>query len=412
MKGWPPPASAHRLRSAGRLVRLARVASVNTEEQLLEAVGRVYDAVLAPDPAQVIGQVLHDAMGVDSWIGFVSHHRSGELLRMVAASGNFDAAARADYRAYYHARNLWYQNCTFRQPPYVALGEEIVDPTSFARSEFAADWCSRVGIYHMVGCFYPLDAERVVACGLHLPKGAGPFDEARKRRFALLMRHLAQAQQIAERLGALDGARHTGLEVIDGLGIGAILVDAGGRAVFANAVAERALRHSRWLTVRSGELRPVDTLLLARFRQAVHDAAQAAAGEGFGHGDLMRLHDPLDGELSVLVAPARAALTNDPAAPCGAIVLFPDPDADPAPLARDIAEVLRITPAEARLVAQLVRGRTLVQAASALQVSVNTAKAQLQSAFRKTGHTRQAELVSAVLTHPLLRLRGAHSAAP
>lgn len=74
------------------------------------------------------------------------------------------------------------------------------------------------------------------------------------------------------------------------------------------------------------------------------------------------------------------------------------------PPAGAIAEAFGLTPAESRLVAALVRGGTLVEAAKRNGITINTAKTQLASVFLETGHQRQADLIAAVLGNPVLRL--------
>jgi DNA-binding CsgD family transcriptional regulator len=78
-----------------------------------------------------------------------------------------------------------------------------------------------------------------------------------------------------------------------------------------------------------------------------------------------------------------------------AMLMASERNADPDPL--DIRERLGLTRAEAELVALLCRGLRVDDCAAARGVSVATARAQLASAFAKTGTTSQARLVSHVL---------------
>lgn len=78
------------------------------------------------------------------------------------------------------------------------------------------------------------------------------------------------------------------------------------------------------------------------------------------------------------------------------VLLFQGLVRDYVPSHSRLIEVFGVTPAEARLIAQLLDGLTLTAAAEALQVSRNTARAQLSSIFAKTGVNRQAQLVKLV----------------
>jgi DNA-binding CsgD family transcriptional regulator len=52
-----------------------------------------------------------------------------------------------------------------------------------------------------------------------------------------------------------------------------------------------------------------------------------------------------------------------------------------------------LTPAETRVLASLLAGRTLAETAAALGVAQGTAKTHLDNIFGKTGVTRQADLM-------------------
>ena len=59
-----------------------------------------------------------------------------------------------------------------------------------------------------------------------------------------------------------------------------------------------------------------------------------------------------------------------------------------------LRDVLRLTPAEARLAQALFEGASLQEAATRFAVSPNTLRAQLSSIFGKTQTNRQSELVA------------------
>ncbi|MGJ3230744.1 MAG: helix-turn-helix transcriptional regulator [Oceanicaulis sp.] len=62
----------------------------------------------------------------------------------------------------------------------------------------------------------------------------------------------------------------------------------------------------------------------------------------------------------------------------------------------DLASLFSLTPAEARLAADLAAGHTLAEIADMHSVHISTLRAQLRSIFSKTGVSKQSEFVSAV----------------
>jgi DNA-binding CsgD family transcriptional regulator len=76
-------------------------------------------------------------------------------------------------------------------------------------------------------------------------------------------------------------------------------------------------------------------------------------------------------------------------------------DTSPSPNAATIAAALGVTPAEANLCAELVRGLTVAAAAARLGIRMPTARSQLRSVFAKTETRRQAELMALLACLPV-----------
>jgi DNA-binding CsgD family transcriptional regulator len=370
-------------------------------ERLSSLVGDLYEAALDPGQADRLGPILCQAMGVGSCIMFLTEHPSGRMIDLVSSTPNFDAAARRDYAAHYHARNPWYLTAVGRTPPYVARGEELIDYPAFERTEFCADWCSRMDIFHMIGGVVPVRPGVVVGSGIHKTRRQGAFSDPEKHHYALLMRHLARSLQVADRMSAGRNGAALDQAVVHGLAVGVMLVDRERRIVQANAIAERLLRSLRWFSARHGVVQPVHPADRDAFARRV--ASAAGAGNGLGAGGPMQLRDPVDRDLAVLVAPFRSAPGGHENGRLSAIV-FADPDARTPPPPTDIARVLGVSRAEAELVSMLAGGATLVEAARAIGISVNTAKTQLKSVFQKTGARRQADIIERVIRDPVLQL--------
>lgn len=372
-------------------------------QRLSGFIGDIYEA--AADPGQVdrIGSAILRAMDVDSGILFTADPTSGEMQRLVSASANFDGAARRDYRAYYHARNEWFQRAWMKKPPYVRRGEELIDYRDFQRTEFCADWCRRVGIFHMIGGVVPVAPGVVAGSGIHRTERRGAFTESERDTYALIMAHVGRALQLATRLGMpADGG--LSLEVLHGLGIGLMLLDERCGLVFANAAAERLLSAMRWFSHAARRVTPVHPAERPRFEAEVAAACRTSGGSGLSPGTILAVEDPIDGSLAVTIAPFRAAGIGLGGERAVAAVVFAPPGEAAALAPFEIAELYGLSSAEGRLVARLCDGDSLVESAAALGISVNTAKTQLQSIFLKTGHNRQAQLVAAIRSNPLVRL--------
>lgn len=374
------------------------------EAQLHTAIGEIYARVLDPARAAIAGQVIEEALGIGSSIHFVSEAHGGKMTRLLSASENFDDDARRDYADYYHARNVWFERALPQPPPIVRRGEELIDPEDFLKTEFCADWCSRVEIFHMIGCTYPLGHGLVGGSGVHRSRRQGSFSDGDKRLYALLMEHFARAVGVSMDLGLYAMASTISADIVEALNLGVILVTEDRRIIQANAVAARILGLRRWLTVVGGRLRTVHYGSLGVLSWRIAAAARTGAGRGLDTGTVLRLRDIEGAVLPILISPFRnhdEAWGNDHPT---AAILFHDPARQNSAPENMISAAYGLSPAEGRLARILAEGKTLTQAAAEVGVSGNTAKTQLASIFSRTGFNRQVDLVAEIRANPLLRI--------
>jgi DNA-binding CsgD family transcriptional regulator len=78
-----------------------------------------------------------------------------------------------------------------------------------------------------------------------------------------------------------------------------------------------------------------------------------------------------------------------------------DPDIISAVEASDLSAAYGLTSSEAQVVAHLLAGHSLPQAAKAMGVTINTAKTLLHRAFDRCQVRRQSDLIALVLRGPL-----------
>ena len=87
--------------------------------------------------------------------------------------------------------------------------------------------------------------------------------------------------------------------------------------------------------------------------------------------------------------------------PCAAVFVR-DSDSQAKPPVRLAQELFQLTAAETMLAIKLANGLSLEEAAEALNIRRNTARAHLRSIFSKTGVRRQTELVRIFLNSVVL----------
>lgn len=217
------------------------------------------------------------------------------------------------------------------------------------------------------------------------------------------MPHLQRAGQIGSRLAAAQVMLEGVTELLEKNPAGVLLLDGKGKVLFANAAANAMAVAAEPFTLKNGRMAAADAredsalqLLLARATNsgAVPDEPRAGAmrlTRGYGMG------------CNVLVAPLGSVHWWWNGAAPVAFVLVTDPLAAQPGGASMLSQLFGFTPAEIRLAERLLVGETPDEAAKALDIRVSTARWHLASLYRKTGTSRQAELVRLLSTLPLTR---------
>jgi DNA-binding CsgD family transcriptional regulator len=175
---------------------------------------------------------------------------------------------------------------------------------------------------------------------------------------------------------------------LDTLNLGVILTNEDSQVVHANSAAKEMMGDNGHLRMSGGRLR-AEGKAAAEINAAVRQAARNEADIGNG-GVSVRL--TADGEPPIIahVLPLAARDSRSRLHPAA---VFVTSSVDEARYAQTVAATYGLTPAESKVLAQILGGKNPVEAALALGVTRNTARSHLKNIFQKTGVSRQFELV-------------------
>jgi DNA-binding CsgD family transcriptional regulator len=219
----------------------------------------------------------------------------------------------------------------------------------------------------------------------------------------LLLPHLRRAVTISNVLDARTIERARLAEALDALNCGVVLADERSIILHANRSAEEMLRDGGPIQATRGVLTAKAPAAAKELRAAIQLAAKDEADIG-KTGLAIRLTDADAVPVFAHVLPMTGSDVRTRLQPAAAAAVFIGA-ADEQDGAETMAKAYGLTPAETRVLANLLTGRTLAGTAAALNVAGTTAKTHLENIFSKTGVTRQAELI-------LLATRAAPPARP
>lgn len=283
-------------------------------------------------------------------------------------------------------------------------GDEL-DGVDLTREVKERSPASEVVVFGQDGSFHTAVQAGRLGASDYLCKPLEQWRESFKSLARALKSH--DDQLSAARL-AREMERHGWLsELVDRLPQGVIIVDRHCRVLMTNRRAQRLLDARDGVAVgEAGHLQVADSGDDDLLQQIVTGAAPLSESSAQPTGGAMHLGRGTGrSSLSLLMLPldlsAAGGLSRRPVV----AVLVSDPDRRLEPTDRMLGRLYGLTPAEARLAAVMMQGKSLEQAAEELGITRSTARDRLKAVFSKTNTRRQGELISLLLSGPaLLRL--------
>ncbi len=258
------------------------------------------------------------------------------------------------------------------------------------------------GACHNLALRIRADAERSELLGYFRPADAPLASDEERQFLRRLTPHIQRASVLRTRMSTLAQHAAVGLSAMEHVPQGVAVVDGQGRIQHMNQVAERLVQAHGPCRVQAGQLVFADAreceqfqrLLAAACRQG--PAPKSAVGAGVATAGAFRLQG-LEPAVVVSVIPLKA---SHPLAAFRqmhlALVVFASPDQQVDVSGPVLQELWGLTPTEARLTLALTAGQSLKAFAEAECCSWHTARTHLRNTMRKSGCSRQIDLVQQV----------------
>jgi DNA-binding CsgD family transcriptional regulator/PAS domain-containing protein len=303
-----------------------------------------------------------------------------------------DPVEEARYAQHYGALDPHRRLATGWPSGSVLISHEHFDDDFVGSSEFYQDFLIPAGSGHVAGVRLTGLADRLILLGLHRNRMREPFLQPEQATLAQLTPHLTRAADLHERLEPLRRHADAMARALDALAQGAIVADRGGRVVLLNRAAEDLLRAADGLSLREGRLIACGAQAADALAQALAQATLPLARvRKVSALTLRRAACPQRLLVLVVPLPERVALASftEPAA----FVLIEDPTRERNFAPDLLRQLFGLSPAEAALAVELLRGKRVDEVAAVRGVRMPTVRTQLQSVLAKTGCERQSDLV-------------------
>ncbi len=277
---------------------------------------------------------------------------------------------------------------------------ELASETSLAASDYLSEWLRSTPFSDgCVGYLHGSDGEicrlgfGIVGDGTRAPL----FDQGNLGALAALLPHLESRLQALGRSRLLEALCASFLNRYNHYHIGVIVMDLNGFVLFRNDTANVVIGQQRGLGLRGNRLGlsgPVDVL---DFMAEVREHATSGRPDGTFAQRLFPVGDP--GPTGLTLAISRWGPADVPGNALCTVLVF-----DPSRPRLDRREAVRLlynlSDREADLLAAVAEGESLECFAERARCSEVAARSALKRIFRKTGTTRQAEVVKLLLSGP------------
>lgn len=351
---------------------------------------------------------LYDAPGNTSlWSAFLQElggatqsNQAGILLHNltdgdhgVSLQWGVEASAARSYQEYFGAHDVWIQKAApLVHEGWLATSEEICPFEELSRSEFYNDYLRANGIGpHAMWGVLENSSSRIINLGLYRNLRR-PFGNKDVELLRFLAPHIIRAFRLHLHLSELKARADNLQHAIDRVGTGIILLGDQGRILHTNQKAAQLLAENDGLKIVHGHLKAERVSEKNELEHLISQAEATSKGTGLGPGDAIKISRRVRPPLHVLISPVRN-IALDSATPVHAVVFVSDPSQKVRPPAVILQALFGLTPAESRLALLLCDGHAPPQIADLIGVSTNTLKTQLTSIYRKTGTSRQSQLV-------------------
>jgi DNA-binding CsgD family transcriptional regulator len=364
-----------------------RAADVSRRD-LSNLIGKIYDCVLDPsrwdDALDDIRRFFNTA---NAQLGLLDLQRGQLMLHKAVGTDDYWAQRQTEYATEVNdfTTGQLDSGVSIDQP---LITSRILSDEYMATSPYWQNCVRPQGLVDIAQVNIMRTPTRVSVFGMARTDEVGLFSDDDVELLRLLVPHVRRAVTISNVLDARTIEKERMATTLDTLNLGVILTNEDSQVVHANSAAKEMMGDNGHLRMSGGRLR-AEGKAAAEINAAVRQAARNEADIGNG-GVSVRL--TADGEPPIIahVLPLAARDSRSRLHPAA---VFVTSSVDEARYAQTVAATYGLTPAESKVLAQILGGKNPVEAALALGVTRNTARSHLKNIFQKTGVSRQFELV-------------------
>lgn len=353
--------------------------------------------------SQILEAIYEVAVDPGHWVACLEQVRrefAGNYSSLIVRPGNAEdlgliVSASGDYRVLSpHNRYIAMSPFSGLPPDKVVTIQDLLSESDWRASAYYRDWCAPHQVFHVLATDIRTQDGSVYGFRVTRPEEAPAFSAADVELARRLVPHLKRALNLHlsihqdRKLNTLYG--HAMAQLM----VGVVVLDQNGLVIECNPAATSILEMNDGLRVAGQQLEATYVNDNRKLQRLVREALAHPQASKVTLTEAMSVSRP-SGQLSwgvVVQAISPDQWTEGKRRPSVAVFVR-DTEGKAHPPVRLAQQLFQLTPAETALAIELANGLSLEEAAEALGIRRNTARAHLRSIFSKTGVRRQTELV-------------------
>lgn len=270
------------------------------------------------------------------------------------------------------------------------------------------EWMKPNGIFHVGGAQFVDNDTHKAGIAILRDEESGVWSDGEIRVINEILPHLRRALNIHSEFTHLRLKQDALLKGLDRLVIGLILYDRHANPVYINPTAKAIIEQHPALQLQDEDLILVNPEDEKNLRHTIVETAEIDPDDSWKQSVAIGItHPETEAPLPLLVTPMHAHLITSDLDYEGAkvAVFLSDPNLQQPISIDSLVSVYNLTPSEAQVAIKLANGHSIDEIANGSHHSAHTIRSQLKSVFRKTGVSRQSELIKLLLTGPFAQRR-------
>ncbi len=275
----------------------------------------------------------------------------------------------------------------------VTIGD-VTSEKDWRASAYYREYCAPQGVFHVLAADIATLNGGIYGFRITRPETAPDFSSADRDFCSLLIPHIKRALNLHLSTDSDRKVSKVYSHAMTQLLIGVVVLDQDGQVIDCNPAVNGILEMKDGLRMVGKQLEASYANDNRKLQGLIRNALTRPQGSKTSLTEAMSITRP-SGRLSwgLIVQSILADQWSEGKHRPSVAVFVRDSEGQVHPPVRLAQQLFQLTPAETALAIELTNGLSLEEAAEALSIRRNTARAHLRSIFSKTGVRRQTELV-------------------